>query len=219
MRPEQLPVAPGPQRCDRTVRGTSVGVPLLAVQLLRGFDGVDDTAAKVLLQQALMLKKEEEEEEKERKEKEMQDLLARLTAEYLRELSHSSSSSSPRKRKKRKKKKKLPKASSRSFCGRVRRRQWQWHSRFAGLPGDVLLRAVFPSVVVWPEMLGIMARFVPEGQHHARRQPWQWHVQCWFYWSRCTSRYVPFWRRQDQDAPHLGRYGPEGPLQWHLDGW
>ena len=73
MRSEQLPEAPGPQRCDRTVRGTSVGAPLLAVQSLRGFDGVDDTAAKFLLQQALKLKKEEE-EEKERKEKELQEM-------------------------------------------------------------------------------------------------------------------------------------------------
>ena len=73
MRPEQLPEAPGPQRCDRTLRGTSVGAPLLAVQSLRGFDGVDDTAAKFFLQQALKLKKEEE-EEKERKVKEMQEI-------------------------------------------------------------------------------------------------------------------------------------------------
>ena len=73
MRPEQLPEAPGLQRCDRTVRGTSVGAPLLAVQSLRGFDGVDDTAAKFLLQQALKMKKEEE-EEKERKEKELQEM-------------------------------------------------------------------------------------------------------------------------------------------------
>ena len=34
------------------------------VQSLRGFDGVDDTAAKFLLQQALEKKKEEEEEER-----------------------------------------------------------------------------------------------------------------------------------------------------------
>ena len=65
MRSEQLPEAPGTQRCVRTVRGTSVGAPLLAVQSLRGFDGVDDTAARFLLRQAL---KKEEEEEKERKE-------------------------------------------------------------------------------------------------------------------------------------------------------
>ena len=71
-RPEQLPETPGPQRCDRTVRGTSVGAPLLAVQSLRGSDGVDDTAAKFLLLQGLKMKKEEE--EKERKEKEMQEM-------------------------------------------------------------------------------------------------------------------------------------------------
>ena len=59
MQPEQLPEPPGPQRCDRTVRGTSVGAPLFAVQSLRGFDGVDDTAAKFLLQQALKKKEEE----------------------------------------------------------------------------------------------------------------------------------------------------------------
>ena len=63
-RPERLVDAQGPQRCDRTVRGTSVGAPVLAVQSLRGFDGVDDTAAKFLLQQALKEKKEEEEEER-----------------------------------------------------------------------------------------------------------------------------------------------------------
>ena len=73
LRPEHLPEAPGPQRCDRTVRGTLVGAPLLAVQSLRGFDGVDDAAAKFLLQQALKMKKEEE-EEKERKEKDMQEM-------------------------------------------------------------------------------------------------------------------------------------------------
>ena len=63
-RPELLLDARGPQRCDRTVRGTSVGAHVLAVQSLRGFDGVDDTAAKFLLQQALKEKKEEEEEER-----------------------------------------------------------------------------------------------------------------------------------------------------------
>ena len=40
-------------------------------------------------------------------------------------------------------------------------------------------------------------------------------LQCWFYWRRCTSRYVPFWRRQAQDALHHGRYGPDGQLQWY----
>ena len=41
MRPERLVDDRGPQRCDRTV--PLVGAPVLAVQSLRGFDGVDDT--------------------------------------------------------------------------------------------------------------------------------------------------------------------------------
>ena len=62
----------------------------------------------------------------------------------------------PRKRKK-KMKRKLPRSSSHSSLGRARRRLRQWHARYAGLPGDVPFRAVFPSVVVRPTMLGIMA--------------------------------------------------------------
>ena len=33
--------------------------------------------------------------------------------------------------------------------------------------------------------------------------------QGWFCWLCCTSRYAPFFRRQDQDAGHFGCYGPE----------
>ena len=62
-----------PQRCGRTP--PSVGAPVLAVQSLRGFDGVDNTAAKFLLQQALK-KKEEEEEERRKREKEEKRLAA-----------------------------------------------------------------------------------------------------------------------------------------------
>ena len=78
MRPEQLPEAPGPQRRDRTVRGTSVGSSLLAVQSLRGADGVDNTAAKFLLQQALKMKKEEEEEKERRRKREEAQYEARM---------------------------------------------------------------------------------------------------------------------------------------------
>ena len=115
----------------------------------------DGPLVSFLLQRALLARRKEE--EKERKEKEMQEMFARLTGD---KCGGSPNPHPPRlqgKRKKRKKKKKLPKASSRSSCGRARRRQRQWHSRFAGFPGDVPLRAVLPSVVVWPEMLGIMA--------------------------------------------------------------
>ena len=69
LRPERLVDARGPQRCGRTV--PSVGAPVLAVQSLRGFDGVDNTAAKFLLQQALKKKKEEEEEERRKREEEL----------------------------------------------------------------------------------------------------------------------------------------------------
>ena len=48
---------------------------------------------------------------------------------------------------------------------------------------------------------------------HVACRPLQWHVQGWFCWLRCTSRYFPLWRRQAQNALHLGRYGPEGLLR------
>ena len=73
-----------------------------------------------------------------------------------------SSSSSKRKRKK-KRKKKLPRASSHSSSGRARRRQRQWHVRCAGFAGDGTVRAVFPSVVVRPEVLDALAGMDQKG--------------------------------------------------------
>ncbi len=58
-----------------------------------------------------------------------------------------------KKKRKKRRKKNLPKTSS--SRGPARRQQRQWH--VSGSPGDVLLRAVFPSVVVRPEMPCIMA--------------------------------------------------------------
>ena len=49
----------------------------------------------------------------------------------------------------------MPRTSS--LRGRARRRQRQWYSCNAVFPGDVTPRAVCPSVVVRPEMLGILA--------------------------------------------------------------
>ena len=85
-----------------------------------------------------------------------------------------------RKRKRRRRRKKTSKSSS--SCGHARRRQRQWHARYAGFPGFIPLRAVFPSVVVRPAMLGITAV--------------QWHVQGWFCWLLWTSFYVPCGCRQ-----------------------
>ena len=62
-----------------------------------------------------------------------------------------------KKKRKKRRKRRTPRTSSRSLRGRARRRFWQWHARNAGFPGDVPLRAMLPSVVVRPEMLGIMA--------------------------------------------------------------
>ena len=104
---------------------------------------------------------------------------------------------------KKKRKKKAPRSSSYSSLGRARRRHRQWHV----LTG--FLFRCFP-------------RCVPVDRRQASPSGsfgWFAYVLCWFYWWRCTSRYVPFWRRQAQDAPHPGRYGPEGLLQWHLHGW
>ena len=70
---------------------------------------------------------------------------------------------SKRERKKRRKRR-TPRTSSRSLRGRARRRQRQWHAYNSGFPGDVPLRAMLPSVVVWPEMLGIMAGMDQEEQ-------------------------------------------------------
>ena len=92
---------------------------------------------------------------------------------------------------KERRKRRTPRTSSRSSRGRARRRQRQWHPRFAGLPGDVLLRAVSPSVVVRPEMLDIMA--VMNEKDSTTLVVNHGSGMCWFYW--------------------------EGPLQWRLQGW
>ena len=132
---------PGLQRSDRIVRRSSGEVPLLTAPLLAdtAADAVDARTAKYLLRAALEKLEEEENLEERRKArahlKAMTELVRRV----------------PRKRKKRRKRK-LPRSSSHSSLGRARRRLRQWHARF-----DVPLRAVCPSVVVRPAMLGIMA--------------------------------------------------------------
>ena len=128
------------------MRRSSGDVPLLTAPLLAdsAADAVDARTAKYLLRAALEKLEEEENLEERRKArahlKAMTELVRRV----------------PRKRKKRRKRK-LPRSSSHSSLGRARRRLRQWHARFAGFLGDVPLRAVFPSVVVRPAVLGIMA--------------------------------------------------------------
>ena len=220
MRPEQLPEAPGPQRCDRTVRGTSVGAPLLAVQSLRGFDGVDNTAAKFLLQQALKLKKEEEEEEKRekaRKKKEAQEKadleLAKRDPWYAQHLfdmkvleeharRNKASSSSKRKRKKRRKRR-TPRTSS--LPGRARRRQRQWFACSAGFTGDDVPRVMIPSGVVWPKMLRIMAGMHQEDGYSGMAR------LVLLLTVHLVLCFLP--SLQAQDARLHGRHGPQDSLE------
>ena len=61
-----------------------------------------------------------------------------------------------RKRKKRRKWR-TPRSPRPLLRGRARRPRRQWHACISGFPGDVPLRAMLPSVVAWPGMLGIMA--------------------------------------------------------------
>ena len=83
MRPERLVDARRPQRSGRS--SPSVGAPVLAVQSLRGIDGVDNTAAKFLLQQTLKKKKEDEEEERRKRVKEEKAEAEKAAKEKVRE--------------------------------------------------------------------------------------------------------------------------------------
>ena len=161
-------------------------------------EAVDRTALSYLLQQSLAAK--EEEEKKARVEERVKRQQAQVLEEALR-VQELTRELFKRKRKK-KRKKKLPRTSSNSSCGRARRRQRQWHAPNAGFLGGVTLRAVFPSVVDRPEMLGIMAgvdqKYFPR-VWCAHRRLWQWHVQGWSFWC-CSSRCVPFYCRQARVA-------------------
>ena len=127
----------------------------------------------------------------------------------------------PRRRKRKKRRKKLSRTSSNSSCGGVRRRQWQRHAHNAGVPGDVTTRAVFPSVVVRPEMLGIMAcmdqKYIPR-VWCAHRRLWQWHVQGWFCWY-VTPRavFLPWFLSTGPPLGLLhGWFGPEEQLRFEM---
>ena len=119
----------------------------------------DGPLVSFLLQRALQERREEEELDEARRE--LRALLAvpapRQSAEQVgryRACMAVIAAAHKSKRKKRRKKK-TPRFSSLSLhCG-ARRRQRQRH--VSGSPGDVLLRAVFPSVVVRPEVPCIMA--------------------------------------------------------------
>ena len=175
---------PAPQGAV-TVGCVAAPGPLLAVPLLAGAPGeaVDDARnLHFLLVRSLAEKKEKEEGLEEKKWKEQ-------AAETRR----------------RAKKRRLPRFSSRSLRGGAHRRQRQWHALYSGSLGDVPLRAVFPSVVFWPEMPGIMASMnhkdssaliVDSGSDmcKARLAGLLPRFVCSLWWSA---------------GPRAGRYGPE----------
>ena len=154
---------PGPQRSDRTVRRSSGEVPLLAVPVLAGGDGVDGTALSFLVRRAVEDRKREEEEKARKKEaQEKADLelakrdpwwaqhLADMKAmeERRSRIPSSASSSSKRKRKKRSKRK-LPKSSS---GVRLRRCGQGFRSRssFSGAQCSLLLTTGPRCSTSWP---------------------------------------------------------------------
>ena len=173
LRPERLVDARGPQRCGRTT--PSVEAPVLTVQSLRGFDGVDNTAAKFLLRKTLMKKYEEEEKERKRLERRQVLLneffaladvplrhrspqqvsrLEALAKVLDDELAAHPSQPSRRKRKK-KRKRRTPRTSSHSSSRRAHRRQQQWYVHGWFCCFGISL-AVFPSVVGRSQLPGVM---------------------------------------------------------------
>ena len=76
---------------------------------------------------------------------------------------------------------------------------------------NVTIRAVFPSVVVRPKLLGNKAGMNQKDRYVARcrahRRPWQWHMLGWFCWFRLAL--CSMWLQTGPDARHLGRFGPE----------
>ena len=124
--------------------------------------------------------------------------------------------------------------------GRARRRQRQWHTSYAGFPGDVPLRAVFPSVVVRPELLDIMVVMYQKDSttlvvNHVRR-PMMLGIMAvldqkdsgsgmyrvGFTGFGAPRDMFPTGVAKAQDARHLGPYGPGRQFtllwQWHVQG-
>ena len=109
------------------------------------------------------------------------------------------SSSSKRKRKKRRKRR-TPRTSS--LPGRARRRQRQWFACSAGFTGDDVPRVMFPSGVVRPKMLHIMAGMVQKDSCSGMAR------LVLLMTVHLVLCFLP--SLQARDARHDGRYGPEG---------
>ena len=156
-RPAPLAEVAEPQGVSVAPRCPDAGVPLLSVPLLAGGDGLDKTTVRWLLK--VELRKRQYEEEVEERGRGRRRLRRQRGG---RRLSWITQPLSKRKRKKRRKKRRkrrkrrAPRTSSHSSSRRARRRPRQWHTRYAGFPGDPL-RAVFSSSVGMPVFPGILA--------------------------------------------------------------
>ena len=166
-------------------------MPLLAVPLLAGAAGeaVDDRTLRFLFGRSLAEKEEEEKRRKAELEEFCQGSLARARELY----------GSKRKRKKRRKRR-TPRTSS--LPGRARRRQRQWFASSAGFTSDDVPRVMFPSGVVWPMMLRIMAGMVQKDSCSGMAR------LVLLLTVHLVLCFLP--SLQARDAWHHGQYGPEG---------
>ena len=169
----------------------------------------DGPLVSFLLQRALPLQERREQEEKRRKQEEQEEQeelnslsvvpVERRTPQQNRRLADILLHRAKRKRKKRRKRR----TSSRSLRGPARRRQRQWHARFAGFAGDVPFRAVFSSVDDWPQMRG---QYGPEGQYSSIMVRWSstWAAaRAWLvFLALMLSRCILFECRQARVAGH-----------------
>ena len=196
----------------------AAGVPSLSSPALGGDCSLDSATVSFLVRLAvgaqaeLDRRKRREEEEKTKKAKEAKEsskqFLDQLRATAWRELEErldSGGASSKRKRKKRRKRR-TPRTSS--LPGRARRRLRQWSACSAGFTGDDVPRVMFPSGVVRPKMLGIMAGMVQmDSCSGMARLVLLVTVHLVLCFLPCL---------QARDARHHGRYGPGGLVCWFL---
>ena len=153
------------------------GPPLWCARLAAN-DALDNATLKFLVARACWTEvsrrksgEKREEEVKAKKEKEMkeswQQFIDQISANARREKERldsggASSNIFLRRKRKRRRKRRTPRTSSRTSCGRFRRRQRQWRVRHAGFAGSCAPRDVFPVACVWPLLLGNTG---PEGQY------------------------------------------------------
>ena len=196
----------GPQRSDRTVRRSSGEVPLLAVPVLAGGDGVDGTVVSFLVRRAVEDGKREK-EEKARKKKEAQEKadleLAKRDpwwAQHLADMKameerYSKASSSSKRKRKKRSKRKLPKSSS---GVRLRRCGQRFRSRssFSGAQCSLVLTTGPRCSTSWP----VRNRSTVTCSSCARL--------VFLAISHLALCFLPC--LQVRDARHHGRYGPEG---------